>query len=240
MLKGCDISRYQQNKVDLSKFDFVIIKASEGCDIKDKYLDVHYNTLSGRTDGKPAKDKLYGFYHYARPEYNNAKDEARWFVSLVGHHMGHCVYALDWEAEALKYPITWAKEWLDEVYRLTGVRPLIYCSASYAKNLQLILDGNYGLWVAHWDVSVDDVITGVYPTWAFWQYQGSPLDLNLFNGTEEQFRKYCWSSIKPTEEQTTREKFEERVNLYFERMCTDLNDTYGYGKEQILKYLLGE
>ena len=30
-----------------------------------------------------------------------------------------------------------------------------------------------------------------YPTYAIWQYTSTPFDLDYFNGTEEQFRKYC-------------------------------------------------
>ena len=189
MLKGCDISKWQKNTVILQQFDFVIMKATEGKTLVDSYLNVHYNNLHGSTDGKPDDNKLYGFYHYARPEYNTPKEEAEFFLKTVGHHAGHCIFALDWEGVALNYNIKWAIEWLDYVFEKTGVRPLIYCQGSYTKNLKAVLEKNYGLWVAHYKASTPT--TGVYPTYAIWQYTSTPFDLDYFNGTEEQFRKYC-------------------------------------------------
>ena len=195
MLQGIDISMHNGNSVNLG-YDFVIIKASEGVGYKDPYLDAHYNRLSGRTDGKPC-DKLYGFYHYARPDLkgNTPESEADWFVSLVGHHKGHCLYCLDWEGKSLAYDADYAKRWLDRVYAKTGVKPLIYLQGSEAvkSKYKSIANADYGLWVAHWGVNDPDFSSWKF--WALWQYQGSPLDKNYFNGTDDQFRKYCKSSL---------------------------------------------
>ena len=190
MLFGCDISHWQNDKVDLSKYDFVIIKASEGRTGVDACLDKHYNRLHGSKDGKPDSNKLYGFYHYARPENNTPEAEAEHFLSLVGHHAGYCLFVLDWEQVALRYSITWAVKWLEYVYEKTGVRPLIYCQGSYTKKLKPVLDKGYGLWVAHYTKKPKPTI-GVYPCYAIWQYTSKPIDLNKFNGTREQFLKYC-------------------------------------------------
>ena len=195
MLHGIDISLYQRklNKDYIRSQDFVIIKASEGTTIKDPCLDMHYDTVHGATDGKPDPNKCYGFYHYARPERGNGPvKEAEKFLSLVGHHAGYAMFCLDWEGTAHKYPISWAHEWMDHVFEQTGVRPLIYTSASYAKNMKEIADDNYGLWVAHWGVKKPS--TGAWPFWAVWQYQVDRtinVDQDYFNGSKEQFHKYC-------------------------------------------------
>ena len=189
MLRGIDVSRYQKNMKSFKGYDFVIIKATEGVTLKDVCLDQHYDTLHGSKDGKPDKNKLYGFYHYAHPENNTPEKEAEFFLSQVGHHKGHCLFALDWEGKALKCDIKWAITWLDYVFKKTGVRPLIYCQASYTKNLAKVLKKNYGLWVAHYGVTKPNV--KVYPSYAIWQYTSTPIDKNYFNGDEEQFRKYC-------------------------------------------------
>ena len=195
MLKGIDISMHNGNAVNL-EYDFVIMKASEGVGYKDPLLDSHYNRLSGRTDGKPC-DKLYGFYHYARPDLkgNTPEAEAEWFVSLVGHHKGHCLYCLDWEGKSLAYDADYAKRWLDRVYQLTGVKPLIYLQGSEAvkSKYKAIANDDYGLWVAHW--GVNDPNFANWRFWAMWQYQGSPLDKNYFNGTADRFKKYCKSDL---------------------------------------------
>ena len=189
MLRGIDVSRYQRNMKSFAGYDFVIMKATEGVTLTDICLNQHYNNLTGTVNGKPDKKKLYGFYHYAHPENNTPEKEAEHFLSKVGHHKGNCLFVLDWEQKALKYDIQWAIKWLDYVFKKTGVRPLIYCQASYTKNLKKVLDKNYGLWVAHYGVTKPAV--KVYPSWVMWQYTSTPIDKNYFNGTEEQFRKYC-------------------------------------------------
>lgn len=196
MLKGIDISRYQEklNKDFILSQDFVIMKATEGNKLKDKCLDQFYDLINGSKDGKPNKEKLYGFYHYARPEKNDAITEAKFFLEKVGHHAGNALFALDWEGTALKYPYSWALEWLDLIYENTGVRPLIYTSASETKNknIRMISDNNYGLWVAHWGVNKPKFYN--WPVYALWQYKVDMemnVDLDYFNGTRDQFKKYC-------------------------------------------------
>lgn len=185
MLYGCDISHYQLAKnMDYKKYDFYIMKATEGRTYVDKRWRTHLaNVLNN--------NKLYGFYHYARPENNTSEQEALNFVSQVGKFSGNCIYALDWEQEALKYDVLWALNWLNAVYDMTGVRPLIYCQSSYCSKLKPILDNNYGLWVAQWNSKIDKPNTGVYPFYAIWQYSDNPIDLDKFNGNVNQWKAYC-------------------------------------------------
>lgn len=189
MLKGIDISHYQTN-VSYNNYDFVIMKATEGKTYKDPMLDKHYDGVNGSSNGKPNKEKLYGFYHYARPENNSYKDEAENFLKYVKHHAGNCIYALDWEGTALNYPVSWALSWLDYVYQKTGVKSLLYTQQSQAKLAKYdpIIKADYGLWVARYNKEVGDIR---WPVWAMWQYTDKPIDHNYFNGTKEQFRKYC-------------------------------------------------
>mgnify|MGYP002096341206 FL=1 len=104
MLSGIDISNHQA-PMDYGDVDFVIMKASEGKSYKDARLDQHYNNVG---------NKLYGFYHYARPDTGNTpEEEADWFLSLVEHHAGKCIFALDWEGKSLNnYRSDWALSWL--------------------------------------------------------------------------------------------------------------------------------
>ena len=185
MLLGCDISHHNAvNKMDYKRYDFYIIKATEGKSYVDKLWKIHlaHAQLYG---------KLYGFYHYARPELNTPFEEAENFVKQVGKYAGDCIYVLDWEDVALQYPVQWALAWLDRVYELTGVRPLIYCPAWYTKKLTPIYKANYGLWVAHWNKTIKKPKTGVYPFHAIWQYTNDPLDLDYFNGGVKQWKAYC-------------------------------------------------
>lgn len=193
MLKGIDISSYNGTSFNAECWDFYIIKATEGMTYYNPYCDRQYDMIHGSSDGRPDKNKLYGFYHYARPENNTPEEEAKWFLSKVGHHAGNCIYALDWEGTAEAYGIDWALRWLEYVYKQTGVKPLFYANENYVTRhhnfMQKLLQGDYGLWIAKYSSRKPN--TGVYPFYAMWQYTSKPQDTNWFNGSKETFRKYC-------------------------------------------------
>lgn len=204
MLKGIDISNWnaqyliQRDWYDLLTADFVIMKASEGLTYKDSCLDQYYNMVHGKTDGRPDPDKLYGFYHYARPErYNDPKKEAQHFLSLVGHHAGNAIYALDVEGEALKmapnYLEAWVFLWLEEIRIRTGVKSLVYCSASVTNRFRLAAENDYGLWCASWDKKPTKKMIDPWKINAIWQNgtTNGHLDTDIFQGSAQAWKKYC-------------------------------------------------
>lgn len=193
MLYGCDISKWQGKDFDISGEDFVIAKATEGKTYTDPCF--HHNIEKARK-----VKKLIGAYHYARPENNTAKEEAQNFVTAVKPYVGNCLLALDWEGTALNYPIEWALEWLKEVERLTGVKPLIYCSEWVVKKLQIIADNGNGIWCAKWSETAPNV-KPTFSVMAMWQYTSNPYDKDKFFGTEESWQKYCDSSLEVEEEE---------------------------------------
>ena len=199
MLKGIDVSGWQESSPPAG--DFVIIKASEGVGFKSDGLDRHYDFYHGSNDGKPDENLFYGFYHYARPDLGNSpEDEAQWFLDLVGHHAGYCIFALDWEGAALDYPEEWALRWLEYVYAKTGVKPLFYCSASVENTgkYNTIMSKDYGLWVADYrGRGVPEVKN--WPFYAMWQFTSVPHDQNYFNGNRNQFKAYCGASNQSVE-----------------------------------------
>ena len=81
-------------------------------------------------------------------------------------------------------------EWCNEVEKVYGKKPLIYCSSWYTKKLRPLLDNNNGLWVAHY-TSAKKPTVYTYHVWAMWQYSSDPYDKDIFNGTKKQFRAYC-------------------------------------------------
>lgn len=187
MLKGCDLSKW--NPVTPSGYDFYLIKASEGNGYKDSALDTHFNAVK-------SAGKLYGFYHYARPDLGNTPEaEADWFLSLVGQHAGNAIFALDYEGDSLSYGQEWALRWLQRVYEKTGVRPVFYCSSSALPMFEKIAKENFGLWVANWNVESPKI--DPWSVFAFWQYTNRPIDQDYFNGTIEQYKNYCKSDKKP-------------------------------------------
>lgn len=203
MLYGCDVSIWQDYTPTDKGFDFIIAKASESNFI-DKRFKQHLD------DCKKAGIDLVGAYHYARTT-NTPKTDADTFIKAIksrkelGQSM---ILALDLEGKDLTgyKPIDgcataydWARKWLDIVYEATGIKPVLYISASYAKYCKVIIDGDYGLWVAHW--GVHSPAKGVWPFWAFWQTGVvNNLDRDCFNGTRTQYLKYCKSNKEVSNE----------------------------------------
>lgn len=224
MLKGVDISSWQSSgAVKYSDYDFVIIKASEGVNFKDPGLDRHLAGLFGSTDPSPRPDLCYGFYHYARPDLgNSAEDEAKSFLSFISAHVGNCVMALDWEQDSLNYSVDWAKAWLDYVYKQTGVKPMLYIQASQAKLSKYapIAAADYGLWVAHWGVAGPSFSN--WKNYAIWQYRGSPLDMDEFNGDKAAWWKYCGrKEVEDMTEAEVRQIAQDEIKKYFKVLEAD-------------------
>lgn len=194
MLKGIDISRHNKHMKclhDINKYDFVIMKVSEGKGYKDDFYRVYTSILDG-----PVK----GYYHFARPELNNPIEEANNFISAVKPYLNEpTILALDVEDRALSVPFldNWCLVFIQYVESKTGIKPLIYCSASETRRFKKCAAEGAGLWVAKWgknkptkkDIAPWDI-------WAIWQYTSSAIcsavrvDEDYFNGTVEQLKKY--------------------------------------------------
>lgn len=193
MLSGLDVSVFQ-GQMDFSAYDFVIIKASEGWAYQDEGMNRHVQSaLSTNTP--------LGFYHYARPDLGNSpQTEADSFLSYVQPYIGQAVFALDWEQKSLNYPASWALEWCSYVKQKTGTTPFIYIQASVENNgsMRSLYQGGFPLWIAQWEVSQPQVET--WDKWTLWQYQGSPLDLDYFDGTLDDWNTWAGGgSVQPLE-----------------------------------------
>lgn len=147
MLNGIDISNWQRG-IDLSKVpaDFVIIKATGGTGYVSDQCDIQFQ--QAKALGKPR-----GVYHFAGDGYRDLgpEREADFFIeNTLGYHDGETILVLDWEADALPRGPRWAKAWMDRVYQKTGIKPIIYMSASVSGEYDWseVVKADYGLWVA--------------------------------------------------------------------------------------------
>lgn len=204
-MNGIDISAYQA-QLDLRKVksDFVIVKATEGLTYKDSCFDRFIKTAL-------KLGKCVGFYHFARPERNDAIKEAHAFYAKIKPYIGKGIPFLDWESSG-KSNVAWAKKWLDEIHRMTGVKPLIYMSESVANRYDwsAVVKAGYGLWVAKYrdyekDRNYDMSRAGNKPsvkhwkTYAMWQWTssgrldgyGGNLDCDIFYGDKDAWNKYA-------------------------------------------------
>lgn len=184
MLNGCDISEFQSDDVDISPYDFVIVRSSYGVGEIDAKMKLH-------ADRVLAANKLLGFYHYAYPDTGNSgADEARSMIAAVKPYLGKCILALDWEGEAVSYPASWIMEFMQTIESETGVTPFFYTfSAQLDDSKYQPVANKYPLWVANWQVDSPDI--GIWDKWVIWQYQGDPFDLDRFDGTAADWQKYC-------------------------------------------------
>lgn len=203
-MNGIDISKWQ-NGIDLATVpcDFVIMKATEGIGYVDSTCDKFFQKAL-------SLGKCIGFYHFARPV-NDAVKEAQYFYNNTKNYFGKAIPILDWEAEN-KNDVAWAKRWLDEVYRLSGVKPMIYMSESVvnAYDWSSVVAGDYGLWVAKYrdnnpDYNYDMSNAGTIPSvkhwngYAMWQWTSSGrlngyngnLDCDVFYGDSTAWDKYA-------------------------------------------------
>lgn len=128
-VNGADISHYQA-RIDLGRakasgLQFLYHKATEGVTYTDPMFIVR--RIEAKKAGIP-----FGAYHFARPDGGDARDEARRFISIAKPKPGDLIPMLDLEVmgglrshEQLKL---WAKNFVDEVQKLTGIKPGVYGS----------------------------------------------------------------------------------------------------------------
>ena len=185
-MNGIDISSYQSGiNVKSTGAQFAIMKATDGVRFVDKTCDSFVQQC--KRDGI-----LWGFYHFANGIHKSSmKEQAQYFVNNCKNYFGEGIPCLDWEdsderygGAVIKYGPSAAKEWLDEVYRLTGVRPLIYMSKSVTREYDWSeVAKDYGLWCAQYANTnrtgfqsspwTDSKGFGAWSTPAIYQYSGT-------------------------------------------------------------------
>lgn len=215
MLKVIDISHHQ-NGIDISQtgVDCVICKATEGVGYVDPCCDKFYQ--AAKSCGK----KL-GVYHFARPDLgNSAEQEADWFLKNIQGYIKESMLVLDWERGDLGN-VKWVKTFCDVVYSKTGVKPVVYMSASPMNSYDWssVANADYGLWVANYGINdgqPHEEAFNKYPLkyWSFyalWQYTSTGrvggyngnVDLNYFSGDSIAWDKYAGGSPSTTPSQST-------------------------------------
>lgn len=198
-LSGIDISHHNYSVLKAEGFSklydravlgFVIMKATEGVSFSDPRFPEYIRHIG---EANIMNDFVQvGAYHYARPENNAPEAEARHFVEAVGKYAGHMLYALDVEGRALEMPDidAWSLKWLQEIWRLTGVKPLIYLQRSALKKFPAVAGSDTGLWLASW-TKTKPKDCQPWPFMAIWQNNGYNIDTDYFFGSPKQWLKYA-------------------------------------------------
>ena len=196
-VSGVDVSKWQGSDIDYAavKADgnaYVFVKATEGNTEVDP--DFAENFAKAKAAGL-----LVGAYHF----FITGDTPQRQFENYSGAvtlGTGDLPPVVDIEkltgGTAAQVPGE-LQQFLDLLQQHYGVQPIIYSGESFA-NTDLDGFGTYPLWVAEYTSASRPKVPEGWKTWAFWQYSQSGtvsgingnVDLNRFNGTEAQMRKY--------------------------------------------------
>lgn len=258
---GIDVSAWQSNiQIENMSADtrFVIVKATEGTN----YVSGSFTKQSNAT---LASGRKLGIYHFANGV-SSAEAEAQHFVQTIQPYVGKAMLVLDWEDHrAFARGTSYAKTWCDTVYRLTGIKPVIYTTASVTRSYDwsAVANAGYKLWEAGYPYvstwyGYKNLGRPPYTVYYFgaplmWQYSsttiisgyGSRLDVNLWYGDIANWDNYTKStnSAASTEQPANPAKIPIKdANIDKSSVLTLVvgvaKGTYGSG--QVRKALLGD
>jgi GH25 family lysozyme M1 (1,4-beta-N-acetylmuramidase) len=199
LLSGADISKH--NGEIVTNGDFVIVKATEGVGYVDPRFEENVQNALNNS-------QLTGVYHYARPDTGNTPSvEAEHFVETIKPYLGKVMLVLDWEEEEAIDNTLWVSSWMWEVYQKTGVRPVLYTSASVAADYNWAgISSEFDLWVACYtqdsaelpNYEISDYDLSEWRT-IIWQYStAGELDRNVSSLTAEEWQSRCLSNDEKT------------------------------------------
>jgi len=204
-LRGIDVSHYEPEvdwvKAKASGVVWMYTKATEGLGHVDAMLNNHVKgaNLAGVYTG------AYHFFHASQ----DGKQQASVFLNNISNLSLDLIHCLDWEsssADGLPALIqkARAKDWLNEVERVTGKVPMIYGGESFLNELNLGPEFlKYKVWIAHYGVPESRVkVPAPWVKYTAWQYtdaEGPPIvqglkpghhvDASWLNGSIDLLRK---------------------------------------------------
>lgn len=190
-LEGIDVSSWQgyidYNNVKNQGIDIVYIKSTQGSDYKDPYFELNYE--NAKLNGLKV-----GVYHYLTARsITEAKEQARFFASVISNKKIDCKLAMDFESfgELNKKEINEISEaFLQEIEKVTGKEAIVYSDLYNAKNV-FELSGDYPLWIAYYGKS--DELSKVRSDWEIWQGQ-QYTDLGKVKGIQDDVDRDLFTS----------------------------------------------
>lgn len=167
----------------------VIVKATQGTGYVNPRCN-HQWDLAGQLG------KLRGLYHYAGG--SNPEAEAQFFINNIKNYVGQGILILDWESyqNSAWGNTNWARRFVDEVHRLTGVWCVIYVQESALWQVANCAN-TCGAWIAKyasmnwnsWTLPNMNVSSGAFKFLTGWQYTGGDMDRSIFYLDEAGWKK---------------------------------------------------
>lgn len=207
MLNIVDLSNNNNSyTVDNYPADGYFFKATEGNYFVDKFCDRLINSAK-------SKGKLWGFYHFI--DGSEWKSQADFFIRNTKNYFGHGIPVLDYEAYG-RIGTVKLRSMLNYIYEKTGVRCLVYTSASvlFEEDFSAIVSDNYGLWVAAYQSKFPKLKHFKYAV--AWQYTSTPYDKSYFYGDKKAWLAYAnpsntKPSPSPDESKDAQKKYDKDV-----------------------------
>lgn len=193
-LRGMDASWHNGDilweKVKQQDFQFVVLKSTEGIDLKDKTFDVRWPKLK-------ELGFVRGAYHFYVTE-DDPLQQAKFFIESTPLEPGDLIPIVDIEVVGHNtkenlYPNL--KQFLNALEKHYKVKPIIYTSPKFwDKHFHKHLSG-YPLWIAQYDVDKPSLPEG-WSTWHIWQFTENAtiegvekqVDLNRLNNIDLDLR----------------------------------------------------
>ena len=225
-IRGVDVSEYQGEidwkTLSSQDIDFAFIKATEGSSYKDPYFTKNYEQLN-------ETNLLVGAYHFFSFD-SSGEEQAKNYIETVGtveedkiilpivdfEFYGDKEKNLPNKEDAQKE----LQELLNKMEKEYKIKPLIYATK---KAYDIYIKDNF----TDYDIWIRNILTE--PSleenrkWTFWQYTGRArlkgyngkerfIDLNVFNGSKEDFENYI-ESIKQKKKNRLIEEEQEKIKI---------------------------
>ena len=194
-------------KHDIAGQQFTFVKASEGTGYKNPYFKSEWKILG--KDVKSGAEALRVAYHFLSPgTAANGIAQAKAFLAAVGVKgklAGGTRLALDWEAGALKTPAV-LKGAADYLHKVTGQWPIVYTSSSQMSAAMHAVphaprwEANYGpnfKGIANEGGKILPNKKDVFDQYSDGRGYGRPYDMNVYNGSLEDLRKFAGDGAVP-------------------------------------------
>ena len=203
-MKGIDISSYQGNNINFNAvkadgIEAVIVKATESINYTNMYFDSH-------TQGVINAGLKLGFYHFFRGQ---GIVEADYFCDTIAPYKDKMAIKPVIDVEVPLADINnQVLAFINRVKERLGIDCIIYSGAYFAgDNLTDTRLLDYGLWVAHYDVSIP-ALSGIWKDYIGHQYSSTAIvngisggvDINVFKDEilinkfkEEDYYMYLFS-----------------------------------------------
>ncbi len=203
--------------------EFVFMKATEG----DYYQDP---TLVERLASTNSVGLPRSAYHFFRANVDPIKQAESYIRTLEAANSDTELPPIfDMETndgKSREEIMAGAKIWLDLVEQAFGEKPIIYSPQFFLENYFSTQNGTppdwvseYSLWLAQYPASYSDgldpfALPNGWSDWAFWQYSdkgvvpgiNASADMNVFNGSSSDLRKFIAETTAAPTEQSAQEK----------------------------------